>query len=98
MDIELGTAHISAVLLLQSMENPKKFQDISPDVCSGMCRPHHLYKILGIHMVHSYNMSDVRVSHPHPAMSSTFHVGVTNVVVMRAETLRILLTKQPLLG
>lgn len=60
--------------------------------------PLYIYKIPGIHMAHSYNMSDVRVSYPHPAMRSTLHMDVTNVVVMKAETLRISLTKQPLLG
>lgn len=64
----------------------------------SMCSPHYIYKIPGIHMAHSYNMSDVRVSYPHPAMRSTLHMDVTNVVVMKAETLRISLTKQSLLG
>lgn len=51
-----------------------------------MYSPHYIYKTPGIHMVHSYNTSDVRVSYPHPATSSTLHVGVTKVVVMKAET------------
>ena len=63
----------------------------------GMRSPHYTYKIPGMHMAHSYNMSDVRVSYPHPAMRSTLHMDAFNVVVMNAETLRISLTKQPLL-